>query len=272
MLRKKPIPSNPNSLPQMYQRWLYEDYAYLWTQQTPAIKQSYATLGSRQHLTGFQCWMKLQLTLLPDINALYHLDFASGALVLDFSRNFLPGTIIGPIPSEGVISSGFFFDHINDRINLGTNEIFNITSQPFSWEFFFRTDNTAWRQCVLGHDVWNTRGYMLEFYNPTQFIFWTFQAAALSSPRHAAYPFVAGTFYHIVVTRMGTVITFYIDGAKYPGDRPFVDPVSDPGNLLLGSRQGGADWMGGYLDHIIYYNRALDDTEALRHSLRRYPL
>ena len=43
--RTKPIPAYRYTLPQAYQRWLYEDYAHYWTEQNEATRRLYAAAG-----------------------------------------------------------------------------------------------------------------------------------------------------------------------------------------------------------------------------------
>ena len=115
ILREKPVPTDPYSLAQFYQRYLYQDYAYLWTQQSEATRQTYATAGSRHHLTGFQYWMKYHLTNLPDILAFYHYDPTSSAILIDYSRLGTHLTTIGATWNDLPFGKGYLhYDGIND--------------------------------------------------------------------------------------------------------------------------------------------------------------
>ena len=126
LLREKPVPTDPYTLPQAYQRWLYEDYAYLWTQQSGLTCAEYRAAGSRHHLTGFQYWMKYQLTHLPDYIAWYKLDEGAGAIAHDSARNLAHGTIFGCSPASGIIGNCFSFDGLNDYVDCGDHPFFTL--------------------------------------------------------------------------------------------------------------------------------------------------
>ncbi|MBA7586890.1 hypothetical protein ES708_28897 [subsurface metagenome] len=135
--RTKPIPKDPYSLAQAYQRWDYQDYAYLWTLQSEAVKQTYRTRASRYHITGFSLWMREHLRDLPDLAGRWHLDEKAGAIAYDSSKQKHNLTIIGASPAPGLINGGFSFDGINDYlIAPATGSLLNFTAKTV--EFFIK--------------------------------------------------------------------------------------------------------------------------------------
>lgn len=125
--RKKPIPKDPYSLAQAYQRWDHRDYAYLWTLESEASKQTYRTRASRYHITGFNLWMKEHLRDLPDLAGRWHLDEQAGANVRDSSPNNNHGTLYGALHQVGRIGRCLYFDDINDYVRFPFSSTLNIT-------------------------------------------------------------------------------------------------------------------------------------------------
>lgn len=131
---KMPIPSNPRSLPQTYQRWLYEDYAHYWTQQSETTKAQYRTKGVRYHLTAFQYWMKYNLKYLPDLDLWLKSDLLLDSITYDSSLQNNHATIIGALLGNGRIGKAITFDGIDDRGSLATL----LTAETGTIEFFMR--------------------------------------------------------------------------------------------------------------------------------------
>lgn len=82
-----------------------------------------------------------------------------------------------------------------------------------------------------------------------------------------------GTWYHVAVTREGTVSTLYLDGIKVGSAKTVsTDALAvDPGGLIIGQDQdavGGSfdasqSWAG-QVDNLRFYNRALTASEAVQ--------
>lgn len=128
------------TLPAQYQRWLYQDYAYLWRQQDEATRKAYAAGGLRFHLTGFQYWMKYHLTNLPDLAAWWTLDEKSGATAHDRSRNANHGTILGASPTGGLIDGALRFDGLNDLVQIPSSPSLIQGTKSFTILAFINVD------------------------------------------------------------------------------------------------------------------------------------
>lgn len=136
LVRSKPLPTDPYTLPQAYQRWHYKDWAYLWTQQSSATRAEYRALGSREHLTAFQYWMKDKLATYPGLVAWWRLDHADPAIAFDWSVNKFHGTIFGASPTTGLIGPGRYLDGINDYLSMGSRpEWQNMTAKTLIVSF-----------------------------------------------------------------------------------------------------------------------------------------
>lgn len=272
IIQEKPVPTYRRTLAQVYQRWLYEDYAYLWTQQSEATKRAYAASGSREHLTGFQYWMKYNLTNLPDIAGWWKLDREAGGITTDSSRNGNDGVIIGASPVTGLIADGLSFDGINDWVNCGNDPSLNITTEDFTIECLLNPPG-------LQNNTWISRFAVADGYICTLtadgFVRARLTTSGVSLRFWAAAGYTAadfGQFRHFAWRKRGTVGSILKDGVDITTFTNVLQPMN-PAVIDFGiSPNGPWGWATGLMDNLIVYTRALDDTEILRHSERRYAL
>lgn len=270
-VRKKPIPAYTRTLPQLYQRWLYEDYAYLWRQQSIATKQSYQSTGSRYHLTGFQYWMRYCLRNLPNIKALYRCDEASGNALHDFSSYAHNGIIFGASPAIGRINGGQLFDGINDTIRIRDRAWLN-PSVTMTIEFFFTSKYPT--GTVPPFKYLYQKGSVSPA--TTQWFCYTtanklrFMILIGGVQKHNIYSsaLVLNKTVHYAYVYNGSNLILYEDGVQFD-----IDPVAG----AIGTTtwdfylSNSSACIHGILDHFILYDRALDLAEIQRHAARRYP-
>lgn len=270
-VREKPELPYSLTLGQQYQRWLYEDYAYLWKQQTVTTQSEYRSAGVRFHLTGFQYWMKYHLTNLPDIAGMWHLDEKAGAVAVDFSKNAYHGTVIGASPAAGVIDGSLLSDGLNDRVDFGicpailsadegTCELFvNIVSLKVDGRFF-----------EIGTGITNRIAMML---SANQIIAYNDILNANRWIPSAIFP-TLGDWYHILFTFSSSGINLFIQGDLKASDAvsaKFSDLLPTSPMRLSCASWALQQWGNQYSDHFIIYNRILDQAEITRHAERRYP-
>lgn len=271
LLREKPLPTYHYTLPQAYQRWLYEDYAYLWRQQSVSTKQQYATTGTRYHLTGFQYWMKYHLTLLPDILAWWKLDANRGAICYDSSRNSRNGTITGPSPIDLRINGALSFDGINDRITFPVDLLSEADIQNYTLFFFYTpTRLTALSQVIFSSEGrWN----IAQQATTHRLRLWHWDTAGREVLSNSAV--VADQTYAVTCTFDGTNMRMYLDKTLQAMITASAVPTIDANHIItvLGTRfdLGGSYFTKCYIDNFIIFNRTLDQNEIDRWSDRRYP-
>lgn len=259
------------TLPVQYQRWLYQDYAYLWTQQSLATRQSYQSSGSRYHLTGFQYWMKYQLTNLPDIAGMWYLDVNTDPTTPDYSRNGNTATIIGASPATGIIGECLSFDGINDYLDCGKDPSL-LTWTELTIEVMFKTTDAQFDRGLVGSRagivafLWTLR-MRAGFLN---YEFWDSDGVT-SGHRNIARA-DDGLWHYGAVTLGNGKIYGYMDEAL-----GFSQNYVPTGNFNTGFpvKIGGGypafEYIDALIDHVIIRNRVLDQSEITRHSLRRYP-
>lgn len=272
LVREKPFPSDPYSLPQAYQRWLYEDYAYLWTKQTPAVKQQYASAGVRFHLTGFQYWMKYHLKHMPDIVGWWTHDYTYDGLTPDLSRNAHPLIVDGPSLADGVIAGGYYFDGLNDRLYYPHHPDFNLVL-PITIEVF--VNPTLGDDCPLvskGWTVgWTDWNYGLKI--EASEIVRTGFADGVNTRRFWTTSKIPATWTHLVaVIKSPADMRIYFNAVSQPG--VFAGTATSPSfnSQTLRAFYHRTWWYKGFADNLIIYNRELDENEIRRHSERRYSL
>lgn len=270
-VRGKPIPAYRRTLPQVYQRWLYEDYAYLWTQQTPTTKASFAAQGSRFHLTGFQYWMKYNLKNLPDIIGWWHLDEKAGTIAKDFSRNAFNGTIYGALPTAGVINGAFSFDG-NDYIAFGTNPL--LRPDTFTFECFAKITLTGRDGPLFIFRDYFSPGIGVEMSSRPIIILggYNYRYFSATNPVNI----YDGTYHHLLFIITGNGQNDILNSKMYADGKPQAIYSTENSGLprtKLACFLGGKSFpcLLGSVDEARLYNRILDTTEILRHSLRRYP-
>ena len=259
------------TLPVQYQRWLYQDYAYYWTQQSLATKQIYASAGVPFHLTGFQYWMKYHLTNLPDIIGWWKFDQAIAGLTPDSSLYNYPGTIIGCTPVTGIIGDALLFDGLNDQVNFGDHPIHEL-QKNFTIEATIEltTPGDVGRGGILSHcNALATRGFTLEFSNAGGGgISWFDRNWGW---RHSTIAVNDGLPHHISARLSTNWFYFTVDGIP-AGDWTAFQPALNPGLIMMaGKTFAGGRFFAGIIDNIIIHDRFLDNTEILRNSKRRFP-
>lgn len=272
VLRQLPVPSDPYSLPQAYQRWLYQDYAHWWTQQTPATRQIYATAGSHYHLTGFQYWMKYNLTYLPDLIGWWRLDINTLPTTPDSSPNDNPGTVIGASPATGLIDGAFYFDGLNDEISIPDNPTLDLGDDDFTIEIIARSHQLPTYAFIVGRcEAASTYWRITLSFN---YISFDLRRNALRDELICGgLSLVNNQDYHLLYTgdRDGNLSGF-LDGIYQNSI-----PMSVWGTLALSApisiaHPHAIQYSNITADNFIMYNRILDQTTIKRHAARRYSL
>lgn len=272
MARKKPTPTDPYSLPQAYQRWLYQDYAEYWHSLTAAQKQQWETDARRQRITGFNYWMSTHLKTLPDIAAMWRLDERSGNTAIDFSPNANHATIFGASHVPGIIDYALSFDGLDDYLMIGKPASLDITTD-ITIDFFLKVDALpvthvyitkdalgATRQLYLG----SSNGKMIYYLNINGV--WTGFIPAV--------PWLSLDTWHYVCAQYdGSTMTLIVDDNIQTLAAPGAITIKDA-DWRLASTDKPADprFTRCIFDHLAIYTRILNATTRQAHSERRYPV
>jgi len=259
------------TLAQQYQRWLYQDYAYLWTQQSAATKAIYAAKAARHHTTPIAEWLRYYLTNLPDIAAGWHLDNQTGSTTPDWSRNSCTATIYGPTYTPGRIAGARYCDGVDDYFTAPCSWS---ATEYFTFELFYTPaagygDHAASILIGKGNPALrinkNTGKFFFRVYNHLTAEFNVIDSA----------PLTVGVTYHLagLIDATDNKLKLYKNGALSATGDTFTGTLIDSTsyNLDFGGVPSGERQPKGTIDEIRVTTRPLDATELLRHALRRYP-
>lgn len=269
---KKPIPTDPKTLAQIYQRWDYQDGIWAWKALSQAQKQVYQTAASRYHMTGFAYFMRGYLKNLPDLLGRWRLDEKTGAIAYDSSKNNHNGTIFGASPATGPIDGCYFFDGINDQIPIGIYPSLNPDS--FTLELFIKPQAVlGWRTLFGNH--WPAapgarRGYGFRTSGAT------LRATVADGAGNEAvvffFPLVADTLFHIAMTHeLNVALSLYVDG-DFVASTPITGITKGILPIIIGALPGVAEWAWGDIDNVVLREGVLPAGQIKQHSERRYPL
>lgn len=265
-VRAKPTPTDPHSLAQIYQRWLYQDYIFWWHELTPTQKQQWESDARRLRITGFNYWMRIKLTTLPDVAAGYRLDGITDAIVKDFSLNANHGTVFGALLVDGVIDKCLWFDGTDDLVDLGNDPSLMPTTNRLTMEAIVTPFETT-----KGHIFYKDGAYILRvdglldaYVYIVEIGNWIQARAAcnLNQPNH------------ILATWDGDFLSIYHNGI-------FATKTASLGNTLnqnpgahtyLGARNvAGLQGFHGSIDQAILNNQVIPGSLIPVHAARHYP-
>lgn len=271
LVRTKPTPTDRYSLPQAYQRWLYQDYIAYWQEQTAVTKQLWETNARPYRMTGFAYWMKYHLLNLPDIVGMWRLDERAGNTAIDFSNHKNNGVVYGASLANGVINHSLLFDGIDDYVSIPHINAYNMTDQmtidcflkPTSksqFRYFFRKTPT---------DPDLDTPFFLRINKNTGVL-----AAYLSNGASKNYikgaTDIYNAWHHIAFKFDSTHLYLFVDGEQdaTPLART-VTPLTNTSPIYLSYYP--TLFTPTYIDHIIIYNRPLTPQDIKRHAERSYP-
>lgn len=270
-VRTMPLPTYRLTLPQRYQRWLYQDYVYLWNKPGYLNRDKYRSLGVPFHLTAFQYWLKYCLTNLPDITGYWKFDLRSDSVIIDSSRNANHGTVFGASPATGRIDGGFSFDGINDRIDVPSSPSL-IDPPARTFLIFFNAPSFTGTERMLEHQgfLGALGGDQIYLRNNANTLDCDIINDAGASVGHSQ-AFIPNQWNCFGYTWDGNSVQRYLNGYAVGPHQALASPIAFSATALQCGHRNLALWMLGLIDNRIIFNRALDASEMLTWAGRRYP-
>jgi len=271
LIRSKPVPTDRHTLAQTYQRWLYEDYCYLWYQQSPATKAAYKALATQRKTTPIAEWLRYNLTNLPDIDAWYRLDEPSGSSPHDSSKHALTATATGTLVVPGIIDMARSFNGIADQVSCPQTYL-PTGADPRTVDFFITRPTGA---PVVFYPYPFAYGEKVAYHG-----FGLYMLDSTTDLYFYAHGYDVDTgvdlddtlTHHIALTFDGTNLRTYKDGLLVSTiARPLLDTTLGALTLLLASFLAPGQYMPCTLDNFVVRNRVADSVEIARWSLRHHP-
>lgn len=270
-IRKKPTPTDPKSLAQMYHRWDYEFYSYRWHSLSDAEKLAWRKIGSRAGYTAFNAFMSRQLKDLTNLVGRWHLDEATGNIAYDTSKSGYHGTIFGATSVAGKIGLARYFDNIDDRIDCGFCPNLNFTDEDFSICFWADALYIATGVVCANLATGPGRGYALRFHFTPRIALVQYFLGGLSQVQGV--PFSTTGWHHYAVIRkqpnQGKIYQDLID-ITTGGATRVMSP--SPLGFFIGDNpvMAGGEFPGT-IDDISIFNCALNLHEIQMLYERSYP-
>lgn len=270
IIRAKPLPAYRRTLPQVYQRWDYQDGIALWETLSDATKSQWRAVGSRKHLTAFQAFMSNYLTHLPDLIARYTLDERVGAITYDTSKGGHHGTIFGASPATGIIDQGRYFDGLNDHIQVPHHPDLNLNLMTIC--AFFKPENIIQAYHVIVaklKDDFSLINFIL--YGGLADVYFACKSGGVWKSATAVGILQADTWIHLAGTYDGTNLKLYADGAL-KATTPQGTPDLNTFAMSIGRRNWPVSYAytKGVIDQVRLNNRVLTQPHIQRISERSY--
>lgn len=191
----------------------------------------------------------------------------TGTSWVDLTRNKINGTLTGTTVSAGSLS----FDGTTSYVTFPTNSNLTIGTNNFSLEMWIKPVARSQTYPILLFNgvggAWAANYWQINdrhANNPTKFTFWCYNYSASVAMLVSSTAVTNGTWYHLVVSRIGTTFSMYLN-AKL--ETSVTSSISIDGGLLktYGFSGLGGGQFNGLLSLIKVYNgKGLSSTEILQ--------
>ncbi len=196
--------------------------------------------------------------ILPSTVALWHLDETggTGAYLKDSTANAHHGTPSGTSLVDGISNKARSFNGSSDQVTAPDSDDWYFAANPFTIDFWINITNTTTgtngfiEQYVDANNRW---GFWLD---TTNMQFNIISGGATK----ASYTFAPGlspnTWYHVAITRSGTIVAIYINGVSQTLTVTTAISTNEVPNLAsslyFGSAYFNSGWryLGGKMDEL----------------------
>jgi PKD repeat protein len=176
----------------------------------------------------------------------------------------------GATYASGQIGQAFSFDGVDDYVQVSDSPSLNIGAGDFSltlWANYAAVRSGLYGtlpNVFMGQDEGSGTTHKWIFFSTEGGLYFHVNNAGSSTfVGSDAFTLQTGQWYHLVLTRSGSLYTFYMNGALAGTvtDSMYIPDVSAP--LTIGQAEGRG-YFNGLLDEVKIYNRALTATEVLK--------
>ena len=202
------------------------------------------------------------------IIAWWPFDETTGSIADDRIGNY-PGALTnGPVPADGMVGGALRFDGIDDYVAAEDSDLWTFGNNNFSIELWANFDAPGGGtighpgDIFIGHDdgpgtsnkwFFALGGGVLNFHLNGPSTGSRFFPQAPFSP-------TVGAWYHLAVTRSGSLYTIYLNGSPVASTTDTRAVPNASAALTIGQAEF-LGFMNGRLDEVSIYNRALTQEE-----------
>lgn len=196
-----------------------------------------------------------------------------GSTIRDYSVNANTGTLTtsdGAVnkSAEGKIGKALSFDGTNDYISVPDSNLWDIGTNPFTFEYWLNFNSLTGAKSIMGHDTGS--GGVAKWTN-----IWGYPSTGLLSisqydtSEHIvsfSWTPTVGTWYHVAITRSGNSWNLYVNGVATGGTQTNSMSLPTVGNipLTIGTDGENFAYFNGSIDEVRIYNytRTADQIAA----------
>jgi chitodextrinase len=202
-------------------------------------------------------------------------DETSGTTASDSSGNNNTGTLVnGPVWTTGKIGGALSFDGVDDYVDAGTSNTFDLSASPFSVSIWtkvhtFSTSGAANRIVIKrtnSNTAWqlNADGPNDNASYPNTFSFVVQNNGTAVAVVGNGSNLLIDTWYHVVGVSNGSgTLAIYVNGVLLPtATNANSYNIGTLNNLYIGARTDGGTHFNGLIDDVRIYNRALSAGEV----------
>ena len=206
-------------------------------------------------------WPGMGLAADTSLKACWRFDEGKGEVAGDSSNNGNDGRVTGPTWAKGISGSALRFDGDDDYVDIGSGRGIGLGGGDFSISVWVNvSDISSNRPIIANKNIPdNTAGYAL-FANKHGFYVLKLGSGTKSKyVASRASSVRLGVWQHLVVTRAGSTLKLYLDGAQQ------ATTTGASYSLTAGDNYIGKDSAGSYfsgtLDEVHVYDRPLTPAE-----------
>lgn len=185
----------------------------------------------------------------------------SGSSVFDLSGNGRTGTMVNS-PTYSGLNGGVFTLSTNRSISTATSSVYNFGSGGFAFSIWVRFANVAATQVVVDmRPLSNDGSYPDVTLFGSKLVFYWQAGIRLTGTT----TLVAGIWYNIVCTRVGTTITIYLNGVSEGTYTSSGSPATNPRfNIGVNGFTGNIEFLNARIALPMYYSAGLNITQVLQ--------
>jgi PKD repeat protein len=216
----------------------------------------------------FLMLVSLGVSQVPDDYLIIHLPFQGNAN--DESGHGNNGIVNGAVPAPDRFDrpdGAYYFDGIDDYINVPDNEIFQIIDNSVTVAIWAKVSYLTNRFFLYKGDSQTNREYSMGFQVDSLAAFGINNLGGFQENQFGVLTYdilEEDTWYHIVGTWDGTYHKIYLNGVLQGSATPEVTIGNYDSDLYIGSYGGNIERyaLNGVIDDVRIYNRALTDEEV----------